>query len=148
MCHHCQNHVLKVQYFVDLLLFQGCWSRWERIYVMFLRNPIGQNFHAPNRRLNRCQEWRRCVRLQKRERLRYDQFQDCWSSRVSFDSGCLRYPIGHSFHVPNRRQNRHQELRRCASLQKRERLQYDPCQGCLSRWVSFDQLCLRCPVGQ
>ena len=99
--------------------FQGCWSRWESFVVMYLHCPIGHSHPLPNRRQHRCQEWRRCGLLQKRERPKYDLFQDYWSRWVIFVAKCLRCPVGHSHPLPNRRQHRCQGWHRCGRLQKR-----------------------------
>ncbi len=128
-------------------LLQGCWSRWVSIFWLCLRCLIGHRFNLPNRRLNRFQEWHRCGSLQKRERSLYDLLQVCWSRWVSCDYTLIRCRVRHPFLIPNRKQNRCQEWRRCGNLQKRERSLYDLLQGCWSRWVSCDYTLIRCRVG-
>ena len=127
--HHHRDPVLKVQPFFQHL---NCWSRSVSFDLMYLRCPIVRNFHIPNRRLNRCQEWRRCGILRKRER-QFFQHLNCWSRWVIFHSSYLRCPFDQSLLSPNKRQNRCQEWRRCERLLKREPPLYDLLQGCWSR---------------
>ena len=104
---------------------------------MYLRCPVGHRHSNPNNLQNHYQELRRYICHQKRERPRYDPFRRSRSRWVCYCSMCLRCPVGLCCFAPNRILHQCSGWRRYDSHQKRERLRYDPFQGC---WLAQESI--------